>query len=103
MRTLLLVIMITFFTGCMLTSGTTEYSLEPIEMNSGKIICCKAHVYNSKDYDKLKFKFETKADGSVIISLDESGVSASNPNAVQAENNKALLQAVTSLIPKVGN
>jgi hypothetical protein len=86
--------------GCMMTSGTTEYSLEPLIVN-GEAVCCKAHVYNTKDYQKLQFKFKKNADGSMTVTLDEDGVSASDPAAVAAQNNSKLLEAVTSLIPIV--
>ncbi len=88
--------------GCMLTSGQTEYSLKPIETTSGELVCCEARVYNTKDYDKLKFKFTKKADGSMTVTLDEDGVSASTPSMVQAENNSKLLDAVTAILPKTG-
>lgn len=90
-------------TGCVMTSGTTEYSLKPMETSSGELVCCEATVYNTKDYDKLKFKFVKNADGSMTVTLDEDGVSASTPAMIQSENNAKLLDAVTKLIPTVNN
>jgi len=90
-------------TGCISTSGETEYSLKPMETSNGELVCCEAHVYNTKDYEKLKFKFTKNADGSMTVTLDETGVSASDPAMVQAENNAKLLDAVTSIIPKANN
>ena len=87
--------------GCMMTSGTTEYSIEPIVTNDGKVICCKANIYNTKDYDKLKVRLTKNVDGSMTITLDEDGVSASDPAAVAAQNNAKLIDAVTVLIPLV--
>ena len=101
MKLLLISLLAIVLSGCMLTSGQTEYSLKPIEKSNGEMVCCEAHVYNTKDYENLKFKFTKNADGSMTVTLDESGVSASNPNAVQAQNNAKLLEAVTSIIPKV--
>jgi len=88
-------------TGCISNGGKTEYSIEPIKTSDGSILCCKAHVYNTKDYKKLKFKFKKTANGEIEVTLDEEGVSASDPAMVQAENNAKLLEAVTSIIPMV--
>lgn len=100
-KTLVSLSLITALSGCMMTSGTTEYSLEPIVTDAGKVICCKAHVYNTKDYDKLKFRYKRNADGSMTVSLEEEGVSASDPAAVAASNNAKLIDTVTQLIPLV--
>lgn len=98
--TLLLLIVLT---GCMSTSGTTEYTLKPIENSKGEMICCEATVYNSKDYEKLKFVFKKNAKGEMEVTLDEKGVNASTPQMIQSENNSKLLEAVTRLIPLSGN
>lgn len=104
---ILFIALITFslltLTGCISTSGETEYSLKPMETSGGELVCCEAHVFNTKDYKKLKFKFTKNADGSMTVTLDEEGVSASDPAMVQAENNAKLLDAVTSIIPKANN
>lgn len=89
-------------TGCS-TMGTTEYELEPIVKEDGSVICCKATVYNSKDYDSLKFKFKIAKDGTIEAVLDEKGISASDPAAIGAENNGKMLDAINQLIPKVTN
>ena len=102
MKKSIITVLITLsLTGCIATSGTTEYSLKPMETSGGDLVCCEAHVYNTKDYEKLKFKFIKNADGSMTVTLDEDGVSASDPAAVQAENNSKLLDAVSSMIPLV--
>lgn len=86
-------------TGCLSTTGgETEYTIKPIETSGGKLVCCAATVYNTKDYQKLKFKFIQKADGSMELTLDEDGVSASTPMAVMSESNKNLSEAVKGLI-----
>jgi len=87
--------------GCLSTGGESAYTVKPLEVSGGKIICCDVQVNNTKDYDKLKMKFSIKADGTISFELSESGVSASDPAMVQAENNAKLLDAVTSIIPKV--
>lgn len=88
--------------GCITTgSGESAYTVKPIELSSGKIICCDVNVNNTKDYDKLKMKLVIGADGTIEFELNEDGVSASNPALIQAENNAKLLDAVTSIIPKV--
>lgn len=88
--------------GCV-SMGETEYTLEPVVQADGSVVCCKATVFNSKDYDKLKFKFVKKSDGTIEASLDESGVSASDPAAVNAQNNGKMLDAINQLIPQVKN
>lgn len=103
MTALLIFVAIIGLSGCALTAGKTEYSLKPIETSKGELVCCEATVYNSKNYDKLKFKFIKNADGTMTVTLDEEGVSASDPAKVQAENNAKLLEAVTNLIPQVKN
>jgi len=100
-KVVLAVAMVTTLSACVMTSGTTEYSLEPIVTDTGDVICCKANVYNSKDYDKLKFRLTKNADGSMTVTLDEEGVSATDPAAVAAENNAKLIDTVTQLIPMV--
>ena len=84
-------------------AGQTEYSVEPIVTEAGKTICCKVNIYNSKDYEKLKVKIIKKPDGTIEVSLDESGVNSSGPSAVMGENQGKLLDAITSIIPKPGN
>lgn len=89
-----------FLSGCISTgSGESAYTVKPIELSSGKIICCDVNVNNTKDYDKLKMKFVIAADGSIKFELDEDGVDASTPAMIQAENNAKLLQAVSDIIP----
>lgn len=95
-----MLIMATFLSGCLLTSGQTEYTLKPVVVG-GETVCCEATVYNTKDYEALQFKYTKNADGSMSVTLDEVGVSASDPAAVAAQNNSKLLDAVTSLIPIV--
>lgn len=82
--------------------GVTEYELEPIVKDDGSVVCCKATVYNSKDYDNLKFKFKIAKDGTIEAVLDEKGVNSSDPAFVAAENNKKLLDVVSKLIPLTG-
>lgn len=72
--------------GCALTGGETAYTIEPVNG-----VCCKVTVNNTKDYDKLKFRLEKRADGSISVSLDESGVSSSDPAAVGASNVSRLI------------
>ena len=99
-KIMMLLVVSMVLSGCSLM-GTTEYSLKPIETKSGEIVCCEAVVYNSKDYQKLKFKFTKNTDGSMTVSLDEEGVSASDPAAVAAKNNTALLELTREAIKKV--
>lgn len=87
--------------GCAMM-GTTEYELEPIMLPNGDVICCKAIVYNSKNYDNLNFEFVKNADGSVKAVLKEKGVNATDPATVGAENNAKLLDTINKLIPQVG-
>lgn len=101
MKYILLILLALTLTACSLT-GTTEYSLKPIETSSGELVCCEATVYNSKDYDSLNFKFTKLEDGSYDVELDEKGVSASDPAQVQAESNSKLLDALLKAIPLNG-
>lgn len=87
---------------CALTGGKTTYIIEPIKVGSGEVICCKVTVNNSKDYKRLKFSLEKKPDGTIKVSLDESGVSASDPAAIAASRQGKLLDAVAAIIPKIG-
>ena len=84
-------------------SGVTEYTLTPIKTESGEVVCCEATVFNSKDYEKLRFVLKKNPDGTIEVELDESGVSASDPVQIQTQNNAKLLDAVTSIIPVVTN
>lgn len=92
-------------TGCsmMTKSGVTEYSLKPVKGESGEYVCCEATVYNSKDYESLKFTLKKQSDGTVEVMLDESGVSSSDPASIQSQNNSKLLDAIGQIIPKVVN
>lgn len=91
------------FSACTLTGGETAYTIEPVPTGGGDIVCCKVTVNNTKDYDKLKFRLDKRPDGSISVSLDESGVSASDPAAVASANQSKLIDAVTKLIPITGN
>jgi|TARA_Y100000310_G_C20704371_1_gene833811 hypothetical protein len=88
-------------TGCV-NMGVTEYELEPIVKEDGSVVCCKATVYNSKDYDNLKFKFKIAKDGSIEAALDEKGVNSTSPASIGAENNGKMLDAINKLIPLTG-
>jgi hypothetical protein len=87
--------------GCATGAGQTEYTIEPAEMSDGTTVCCKVHVFNSKDYDRFKFKLNKGADGSLIIELDETGVSSSNPAEIQADGNSKIAEAITSVVDKL--
>ena len=101
MRKLIAVSVLLALAGCVSITGTTEYTLRPIKISNGQLVCCEATVYNTKDYKKLKFKFKKNEQGEIEVTLEEDGVSASDPAMVQAENNAKLLDAVTRIIPKV--
>lgn len=88
-------------TGCA-NMGVTEYELEPIKLDDGTVICCKATVYNSKDYEGLKFKFKADKNGNIEAVLDEKGVNSSDPASIGAENNGKMLDAINKLIPLTG-
>jgi len=81
--------------GC---AGQAAYEIEPIETNSGKIICCKATVHNTKDIDLVELDFETNPNGKTKLSVKEKGVKTNA--AIAAENQSKLLDAVTAIIPK---
>tara|TARA_R110000744_G_scaffold55770_4_gene117878 strand:+ start:640 stop:954 length:315 start_codon:yes stop_codon:yes gene_type:complete len=92
------VVVLLVISGCQLTGGQAAYEAEPIEMNSGEIVCCKITVNNTKNIDLVEVNFEKSADGSVKLSVKEKGVNASDPAAVMAETNKNILE---SLLNKV--
>lgn len=102
MKTATLLVLIFMTIGCA-SMGVTEYELEPVVKPDGSVICCKATVYNSKDYDNLKFKFKIATDGSIEAVLDEKGVNSTDPAAIGAENNGKMLDAINQLLPKVTN
>ena len=101
-KSLLISCAVLALSGCLSNgAGETAYTVEPIPTNEG-LVCCKVDVKNTKNYDKFKFKLVKQADGSMTVELTEDGVNASDPAAVQAENNSKLLDAVTKLIPVGG-
>jgi uncharacterized lipoprotein NlpE involved in copper resistance len=87
--------------GCTNRAGQTEYDIAPFEKSDGTTICCKIHVFNSKDYDRLKFIYNKGSDGSLVIELDETGVSSSNPAEIQADGNSKIAEAITSVVDKL--
>ena len=98
------IVILTTLSGCVSITGETDYTLEPMKLPSGEVVCCKAHIRNSKDYDKLQFKMVKKPDGTIEVELVEKGVSASDPATVNAENQQKLLDIMTKVIPtKVNN
>lgn len=101
MKYLTFIIVLLSLTGCV-SMGVTEYELEPVVKPDGSVICCKATVYNSKDYDALKFKFKIAKDGTIEAVLDEKGVNSTDPAAIGAENNGKMLDAINKLIPLTG-
>lgn len=101
-KSLLISCAILALSGCISTgAGETAYTVEPVELAGGPV-CCKIDVKNTKNYDKFKFKYVKTVDGGMTVELTEQGVNASDPAAVQAENNSKLLDAVTKLIPITG-
>ena len=98
---ILIILLTVSLSGCSLlsTSGNSDYTVEPFVTDSGKVICCKAIIHNSKNYDAFKFSLTTNPDGTITVTLDESGVDASDPARVNAENQGKLLDAMTSLLP----
>lgn len=85
------------------TMGTTDYEVEPFQLADGSVVCCKAKVHNSKDYEKLKFKLIMKSDGTVEAVLDETGISASDPAAMNAQNNGKMLDVMKAVMSKGTN
>lgn len=102
MKYIIMILLTLLICGCT-SMGVTEYELEPVVQPDGSVICCKATVYNSKDYDALKFKFKLAKDGTIEAVLDEKGVNSTDPAAIGAENNGKMLDAINQLIPKVTN
>lgn len=81
--------------GC---AGRAAYEAEPMSID-GKIVCCKISIDNTKDIELVDVQYESSADGSTKLSIKEKGVKTNA--AVAAENQGKLLDAVTSIIPKV--
>lgn len=102
-KPLIALVVLACLSGCALTGGKTAYTIEPIKVGSGEVVCCKVTINNSKDYDRLKFNLEKKPDGTIKVSLDESGVSASDPAAIAAANQSKLIDAVAAIVPKIGS
>lgn len=100
MNIIFTVICLFMLVGCLSNGGESAYTVKPVELPNGSIICCDVQVNNTKDYKKLKMKFVIKADGSINFELNEDGVDASTPAMVQSENNAKLLDAIASIIPK---
>jgi len=48
----------------------------------------------------LRFSLEKKPDGTISVSLDEQGVSASDPAKVAADNQAKLLEVLTTITGK---
>ena len=101
MRKLITLITIILLSGCSslgLNLGISEYSIEPVILADGST-SWKALVYNSKDYDSLKFTIEKGKDGTIKVTLDEKGVSATDPATVAAQNQAKMLDVFNRLIP----
>lgn len=87
---------------CISTGGKSAYTVKPIVLEDGKVICCNVDVNNTKDYDKLKMKFSLKPDGTINFTLDEDGVDASTPATIQAQQNKVLVETlINGVLPTI--
>jgi hypothetical protein len=81
---------------CLLLAGCATYSVEPFyDAGSGKVLCCKASVTNSKDIATVNF-FAMEKDGTYVIRFAETGVSASAPIAAASIAASDVSAAVTS-------
>ena len=101
MKAIVIALLALILGGCSLlnNAGKSNYTVEPFVTDSGKVICCKATIHNSKNYDKFKFSLTTNSDGTITVTLDEKGVNATDPARVNAENQGKLLDALTGLLP----
>ena len=88
-------------TGCITNSGQADYMVKPYKNEKGELVCCEAKMLNSKDYENVNIKYSNKG-GEINFELNVDGISASNPQAIQAENNSKLLDAVLAITPRVG-
>ena len=77
----------------LLLTGCVHYTLEPIELASGKVVCCKGTLYNSKNYDYLNFTLKREADGTTTAILQEGGVESISPEAVETAKQVSKLVA----------
>ena len=101
MNNKLLVPLITLLSGCSLMGGQAVYEVEPIITGTGKVVCCKVKVNNTKDIDLVTVNFEVDKDGAVKMSVKEKGVNASDPASVMAEANKSMVDSMLRMIPVV--
>lgn len=97
----LAVILALGLSACISTSGESAYTVKPIELNSGKIICCDVEVSNTKDYEKLDMTFKISKEGDIEFKLIEDGVDASTPASVAAASNAKLADSVSALATKI--
>lgn len=94
-------------TGCKLGDlmpsglGKAEYSMRPFEKADGTIVCCEVSVKNGKDYKTLKVELTRDSEGNVTFTLDEGGVSASDPASVQAQQNAELLKLLNGFVDRL--
>jgi len=89
--------------GCTPSHGKINYTLKPVMDKTGTVVTYEVNVKNSKDYESLKLKIVKDADGSLELTLDEVGVSASNPVSAALEGQAALIdilgRTVVPLLP----
>jgi len=104
MKLIMSSIILLLLSGCQMLSGVmgqTEYTVEPIVLADGTVVCCKVNVFNSKDYENFKFKLKKNVDGTIEVTLDEKGVNASDPATVNAQNQGKMLDTITGLLPLI--
>jgi len=105
MKTAVAVIFLMMLAGCSTLTpsnmGKVDYKLSPIVLNDGKVICCQAELFNTKNYDNLYFSLVRGEDGSMTAILKEGGVDSTNPAIVGAEANRVMAESIQKLIERI--
>lgn len=81
--------------------GIADYSIEPFKTDDGRIVCCKATIYNTKNVGEVALKITVNPDGSVEAYLEEKSVDSVGPAAVAAASQAETMKVIDKLVDKV--
>jgi len=101
---LLMLVLCMLLSGCGFAPvklGKAEYHVRPFERADGTLACCTVDVRNGKDYDALQVQMTRDVQGNITFTLNESGVSASDPASVQARQNAEMLKLLNHFLDRL--
>ncbi len=97
----LLILGIFTLQSCAMIAGRADYTVSPIVLDNGKIICCEVKVSNSKDIGNVSVEFNADGKGGIAFKLVEQDVNSSTPAAVAADTTKQAIEALTKALDKL--